>query len=216
MRRKVPMKRIYFACLFLCLTATFLLSQSNPVPQIYRTPSEWFRAASRHAVPMQTSGSNFAPAVTHNSGGHLAVSVAVADVNGDGKPDLVVANACPSSNSNNCTDNNGVVSVLLGNGNGPFQTAVAYSSGGYLPSSVAVADVNGDGKLDLLVLNSCGDNTCATNGTVGVLLRNGDGTFQPAVPYDSGGTLDMSVAVADVNGDGKPDLVVAYQNCIRR
>ena len=265
------MKRIYFACLFLCLTATFLLSQSNPVPQIYRTPSEWFRAASRHAVPMQTSGSNFAPAVTHNSGGHLAVSVAVADVNGDGKPDLVVANACPSSNSNNCTDNNGVVSVLLGNGNGTFQpavayssggyfatsvvvrdvngdgspdlvvsnqcqgigncnngsvsvllgngngtfqTAVAYSSGGYLPSSVAVADVNGDGKLDLLVLNSCGDNTCATNGTVGVLLRNGDGTFQPAVPYDSGGTLDMSVAVADVNGDGKPDLVVAYQNCI--
>ena len=48
-----------------------------------------------------------------------------------------------------------------------------------------------------------------SNGTVGVLLGNGDGTFQTAVTYGSGGYWANSVAVADVNGDGKPDLLVA-------
>jgi hypothetical protein len=76
--------------------------------------------------------------------------------------------------------------------------------------SVAAADVNGDGKPDLLVGNMC-INICAVGavGSVGVLLGNGDGTFQPAVTYDPGGTGAWSVKVADVNGDGKPDLVVA-------
>ena len=126
-------------------------------------------------------------------------------MNGDGKPDLVVASSCASSS--NCA--NGSVGVLLGNGNGTFQAAVSYSSGGYEAQSVAVADVNGDRKLDLLVANTiCAPNDCAT-GSVGVLLGNGDGTFQPAVTYDSGGFSAESVAVTDVNGDGKPDLLVA-------
>ena len=87
-------------------------------------------------------GLDFAPAVVYGSGGDFAYSVAVADVNGDGKPDLIVANE--QSNS---------VGVLLGNGDGTFQTAVTYGSGGDYPYSVAVADVNGDGKPDLLVAN---------------------------------------------------------------
>jgi hypothetical protein len=147
---------------------------------------------------------NFAPAVTYGSGGYEALSVAVADVNGDGKPDLVVANCgssiyCPK----------GTVGVLLGNGDGTFQAAVTYSSGGPETTSVAVADVNGDGKPDLVVANAValpnGD------GSVGVLLGNGDGTFQTAVAYDSGGNDAVSIAVADVNGDGKPDLVVVNE-----
>ena len=75
---------------------------------------------------------------------------------------------------------------------------------------MAVADVNGDGKPDLVVANcgQSGTNSC-TFGTVGVLLGNGDGTFQTAVPYGSDGYYAASVAVADVNGDRKPDLLVA-------
>ena len=147
----------------------------------------------------------FRPVVTYDSGGYNAFSVAVADVNGDGKPDLVLANVCASSN---CT-NGGVVGVLLGNGDGTFQAAISYSSGGHDAYSVAVEDVNGDGKPDLLVANYCADSNCLTDGSVAVLLGNGDGTFQPVVTYDSGGFSAESVAVADVNGDGKPDLFVA-------
>jgi FG-GAP-like repeat len=72
---------------------------------------------------------------------------------------------------------------------------------------VAVADVNGDGKPDLIVTNF-GCNTCQ-HGSVGVLLGNGDGTFQPPLSYDSGALNATSVVVADLNRDSRPDLVVA-------
>src|ERR1019366_1016730 len=90
---------------------------------------------------------------------------------------------------------------LLGNGDGTFQAPVTYSSGGAEPWGIAVADVNGDGKLDILVAN-------AGSGSVGVLLGNGDGTFQAPVTYGSG-QYSTSIVATDVNGDGKPDLVLA-------
>ena len=133
----------------------------------------------------------FQPAVTYDSGGTSAVSVAIADLNGDGKPDLVVANYSI-----------GTVGVLLGNGNGTFQKVVTYNPGGGAPNWVAVADVNGDGRPDLLVANEIG------TGQVGVLLGNGDGTFQPVQTY--GSFTSYSVAAGDVNGDGKLDLVVTH------
>jgi hypothetical protein len=143
----------------------------------------------------------FQPVVTYGSGGNLPLSIVVADVNGDGKRDLVVANSCDLSCS---PENGGVVGVLLGNGDGTFQTAVPYSSGQGSLDSVAVADVNRDGSPDLVVADDA-------TGTVGVLLGKGDGTFLQIVNYGSGGAFPMSVAVGDVNGDGKPDLLVA--NC---
>jgi hypothetical protein len=115
-------------------------------------------------------------------------------VNGDGKPDLLVANYYPSSS----------IGVLLANGDGTFQAAVTYSPGGQQPFSVAVADVNGDGKPDMLVANIAYD--------VGVLLGNGDGTFQSALDYASGGLYPQAIAAADLNGDGQPDLVVGNRN----
>ena len=140
---------------------------------------------------------------TYNAGLSNPSSVAVADVNGDGKPDLLVANLCGTT----CA--NGSVAVLLGNGDGTFQAPAAYDSGGYFTTSIAAGDVNGDGKPDLVVTNWCPDSSCSANGTVGVLLGKGDGTFQPAVTYDVGARYAQSVAIADVNGDGKADVVVA-------
>ncbi len=158
-------------------------------------------------VLMGNGDGTFQPAVSPGSGGYSAQSVAVADVNGDGKPDLVVANLCVTNSS--CA--NGLVSVLLGNGDGTFQPAVSYGSGGQFAFSVAIADVNGDGKLDLLVANKYVSSSNESSGAVGVLLGNGDGTFQTPVTYGSGGKAPSSMAVGDVNGDGKPDIVFANQ-----
>jgi hypothetical protein len=166
------------------------------------TPSQANRFA---AGPMDPANPLFLPTVNYDSGGQQDYSIAVADLNGDGRPDLVITDYC---SDNNCVS--GGVSVLLGNGNGTFQAAVIYVSTqvGFGARSVAIADVNGDGKPDIVVANACGG---CTNG-VGVLLGNGDGTFQPVATYE---TLSgpFSIAVADVNGDGKPDLVVAYFCC---
>ena len=158
------------------------------------------------SILLGNSDGTFRGTPTYTSAGWGNSSMTVADVNGDGKPDLLVANECPTRN---CTNTNGSVAVLLGNGDGTFQTAVTYGSGGFEARSIAVADVNGDGKLDILVANSCASNDCTT-GVLSVLLGNGDGTFQSAVPYNSGGTYAYSVAVADVNGDGKPDVLVSH------
>src|SRR2546426_7443663 len=146
----------------------------------------------------------FQPAVTYDSGGQNAVSIAVADVNSDGKPDAVVTDNCVTS-----TCDAGAVGVLLGNGDGTFQAAVNYTSGGLSPSSVVVGDVNGDGKPDLLVGNIYMGNGNYSRGSVGLLLGNGDGTFLGPVSFDSGGEYAYGVAVGDINGDGKLDLFVA-------
>jgi len=143
---------------------------------------------------------------TYLSGGVYAFSVAVGDFNGDGKLDLVVANECPN---NNCDA--GAVSVLLGNGDGTFQAPQTYSSGGSEAFAVAVSDVNKDGKADLIVANGCQSATQCANGVVGILLGNGDGTFQVVQSYSSGGVVASSVTMADVNRDGNLDLIVANQ-----
>ena len=148
----------------------------------------------------------FQPSVAYGAGGVDTFAVALADVNGDGKLDLVVANAC----NNNSSCSNGSIGVLLGNGDGTYQAATAYSSAGLYADAVAVGDINGDGNPDLVVTNECNGNSC-TNGSYGVLLGNGDGTFQAAVSYNSGGVTATSVALADVNGDGKLDLLLTNQ-----
>ncbi len=76
---------------------------------------------------------------------------------------------------------------------------------GSLPFADAIADFNGDGILDIAVVNS---NPYITPGTVSVMLGNGDGTFQPAVSYNVGNEPDAIVAV-DLNGDNAPDIAVA-------
>src|SRR2546428_14468 len=143
---------------------------------------------------------SFTPAATFGVGTHPQ-SVAVGDFNGDGKPDLAVANAGSDT-----------VSVLLGNGDGTFQAArtVAAGSG---PVFLAVGDFNGDGKPDLAVADyvfaadyACF--RCSRSTTYSVLLGNGDGTFSAARTLGVG-SGPWSVAVGDFNRDGKLDLAVA-------
>ena len=159
------------------------------------------------SVLLGNGDGTFQTAVTYNSGGQLPEGIAAADVNGDGKLDVAIVNECASSSD--CSS--GVVSLLLGNGDGTFQNAVNFSSGGVYADSVALRDVNGDGHADLLVANRCSNSSNCTYGVVGVLLGNGDGTFQTAVQYTSGGQYAQSVGVIDLNGDGKPDLVVSNE-----
>ncbi len=155
----------------------------------------------------------FATPVPYDSGGANAASVTVADVNGDGKLDLIVANYGISGSQGYGSPTGGAVSVLLGNGDGTFLTAVAYASGGISAQSVAVADLNGDGKLDIIVANDFNTYNNSTSGTVGVLLGKGDGAFEKVVTYLSGEVGATGVAIADVNGDGRLDLVVSNGDC---
>ena len=152
----------------------------------------------------------FQPTVTYSSGGTFATAVEIADVNGDGNLDLLVTNDAGSQVNGSYTTLD--VSVLLGNGEGTFQGAVAYDSSGTSVSSIAVGDVNRDGKPDLVVAIGCGGGNCDNAGVVGVLIGNGDGTFPSVVTYGSGATDPGWVAVGDVNGDGSPDLVVANKS----
>jgi Ca2+-binding RTX toxin-like protein len=117
------------------------------------------------------------------------LGIAVGDFNGDGKLDLAVPNR---------TDDN--VSVLLGNGDGTFQSTNEFGAG-YYPDAVTVGDFAGDGVLDLVTANSLGS-------AIGVLVGNGDGTFQPQLRQQVG-CMPESVAVGDLNNDGMPDIVAA-------
>jgi hypothetical protein len=124
--------------------------------------------------------------------GSSPLSVAVGDVNGDGRLDMVTANRLGNN-----------VSVLLGDGSGGFAAATSFAVGSS-PRSVALGDVNGDGRLDIVTANYFGDN-------VSVLLGNGSGGFAAATNF-AVGVYPNSVALGDVNGDGRLDVVTANNN----
>lgn len=131
--------------------------------------------------------------------GSAAGPILTGDFNGDGKLD-VLTNASTQSGS--------ALAVLLGNGDGTFQPSITSTEPSGL-NVTTVADVNGDGKLDAL-------GTDQSTGAVLVLtlLGNGDGTFKAPInaatvsSFVEPGLTDATIAVADFNGDGKPDLAV--------
>jgi hypothetical protein len=138
------------------------------------------------------SGGSYYPQVFGDPG---PAAVAVGDVNGDGIPDLVVLDSFVAQPV--------TLAVLLGTGSHGFAAPV------YIPLSfregiaVALADMNGDGNLDIVLGNE-------------VLTGNGDGTFQPGIFLGGGyyyasvisGIVNGDLTIADVNGDGKPDVLI--------
>jgi hypothetical protein len=163
-------------------------------------------------VLMGNGDGTFQSASQYNLGNNTPYGMAVGDLNGDGKLDLVVA-TCALVDGEFCYGAANAT-VLLGNGDGTFQPAETYGTGGGFATTIAIADVNGDGKPDIVVANPQSSCSSAAGGCTGppnlaVLLGNGNGTFQNAVIYPSGGpAISESMAVADMNGDGKPDVVI--------
>jgi hypothetical protein len=143
------------------------------------------------SVLLGNGDGTFQPKVNYATGS-APQDVIVADFNGDGKLDLATANEDSSANS---------VSILLGNGDGTFRPHVDYAAGSQ-PITLAAADLNGDGRIDLVVVSGSASG-------ISVLLGNGDGTFQPPKLYATAGIQNFGVAVGDFNHDGILDVVTA-------
>src|SRR5271165_3355206 len=149
-------------------------------------------------VELATGGGLFAGPVTHSLGSQPG-ALALADLNGDGKPDVIAADATG-------------LDVLLGKGDGTLGALKTFPAGGSL-GSVTIADFNSDGKPDVAAANILQHpfGTDATSGVVSLFIGNGDGTFQNVRTISlAGGLLPLSTVTGDFNGDGKPDLIVAF------
>ncbi|HVX24248.1 MAG TPA: VCBS repeat-containing protein [Candidatus Saccharimonadales bacterium] len=153
------------------------------------------------SVYINNGNGTFASQVLYNvnatSGGPNGITVA--DVNSDGWPDIITADGGDNT-----------VSVLLNNGNGTFAGGITYATG-TAPLGVKVGDLNGDGRPDIVATNS-GDNT------VSVLLNAGGGPFGfgAQVAYTTGASsAPRGLAIADMNGDGNLDVVVADEGSLQ-
>lgn len=151
------------------------------------------RSSNDISVLLGKGNGTFATGVKYSagSGGPDPDSIAAIDLNGDGKPDLVVGDLGTNS-----------ISVFINAGNGTFNAAVVYKVGN-APSAVAVGDLNGDGFPDIAVTNS-------TDNTVTILINSGSGTFTASGLYSTDAT-PSAIVIADFNGDGHNDLAITNQ-----
>jgi hypothetical protein len=139
-----------------------------------------------------------------------AYSLVVADFNGDGKLDIILQPGFNGSTSS-------PIYFLAGNGDGTFQSPIVAQTVGAAESISAAADFNGDGKLDLFLLNQgITSSTTRVLPSDDILLGNGDGTFQPEIKYTFGintiGSTCRAGIVDDLNADGKLDLAFCQGN----
>lgn len=143
------------------------------------------------SIQLGKGDGTFTPASASPQTGAYPKSIVAGDFNRDGILDLAVATS----------DSNNTVTILMGNGDGTFAPAAAISLAASNSSAITAGDFDGDGILDLAVVNS-------SNGTLSVLMGNGDGTFQAAQKASQTGYSGRGIVSADFNGDGVPDLAV--------
>ncbi len=145
-------------------------------------------ASATVSVLLGNGDGSFSPAGSPYNVGTKPIDVEVADINGNGKLDIATANFTGNS-----------VSILLGDGNGGFLSArnTAMQS----PTSIVLHDFDNDDRTDLSVTDG--------SGKVSILWGKGTGEFFPGVKNIPVGDNPSSIAVGDVNGDGKTDMVVA-------
>jgi hypothetical protein len=138
---------------------------------------------------------SFQPEVTYpGCPSGYAVKIALADFNRDGKTDVALG----------CTDGtSGSLTIILGNGNGTFQSPQSYTAGDV--AGIAIGDFNNDGMFDIAVSNH-------TQSNVMLFTGNGNGTFNTGVQVLSPSAELHDVVVGDFNGDGKDDLLFAVNS----
>jgi hypothetical protein len=153
---------------------------------------------SNGSVFLGNGNGTFQPGVDYEVGKTKSSSprqVITADFNNDGKLDVAIADS----------GDNGIA-IMLGNGDGTFQTFTEYAAGLGV-GGLTAGDFNGDGKLDLAAFDT-------GTGAVAILLGNGDGTFQKDQTYGTTGQDPYSIAAGDFNRDGKLDLAVADKTAV--
>jgi hypothetical protein len=198
---------LLWAGLLLVIFTLPALAQINPVPLINQPLVPDAVAPGGPAFTLTVNGTGFvsssvvnwsgsARTTTFFSGSRLTAAITAADIATAGTASVTVVNPTPGGGASNVTF------LSITNPTTSVTTSLASSpSTGYFPLSVAVGDFNGDGKLDLAVVNE-------ESNTVSILLGDGTGNFTLA-SSPATGTYPRSVAVGDFNGDGKLDLAVA-------
>jgi hypothetical protein len=183
------------------------LGASAPSNQNHTGNSPHARLARRHTANPPVGKIGFVSATQIPAGGRAYQAALPGDFNGDGKKDAVtlVQNYVSSSWIYS-------ISVVLGKGDGTFQTSILTPIvGNDGNAQIVVGDVNGDKKDDIIVAHQTGYSGC-TSSCFDVLISNGDGTFTLGTNYSITSNYLAGGTLADVNGDGKLDVVVVDQS----
>ncbi|HVT98204.1 MAG TPA: FG-GAP-like repeat-containing protein [Acidobacteriaceae bacterium] len=165
---------------------------NDGIPDVAAVDGQYLALTSSITIFLGNGDGTFTVAGTSPALGYNPTAITTADINGDGNADLVLSEQESESSGN------GQVLIFWGNGDGTFTQASSSVSLASVASSILPADLNGDGNVDLVM---CGAGPSGT-----ILLGRGDGTFT-SVTGPGAAINGSTIAVADLNSDGIPDLV---------
>ncbi len=220
------MKHPYFISLFLCFTATFLLSQSNPVPFVNQPLAPSSAPPGSPGLTLTVNGTQFVSTSVVNWNGtplsttfvsfhQLMANVPGSNLTSASTASVTVSSPAPGGGTSN------TVFFTITNPTTTLAFATSTIPTGLNPGGLVVADFNNDGKADLAVLNrNETDPSCYSiggPGTISILLGNGDGTFSNkstlclVADPEYGLVVGPQLLAGDFNGDGNTDLVLSLK-----